>query len=174
MDNIQLQTLAETIGQTYGYGQVTAKYEEFPEFKIKWLRSDAWIELGVSDYLRDAPSEVVDGLLRHTISRTRGQTADDSSAKRWLANGGVRDKVDLFLSRQRPASPEAMAHADAIMQILDPVLSTRPAHIIACDGEGTMNAYLDVLRIGTDDDTADVLEHIAEAGRMMRDAMGGQ
>ena len=172
MDDTQLQALAETIGRTYGYDDVTARYEEFRQFKMKWARNDTWMELEVSDYLRDAPSEVVDGLIRNVIARTRGQTADDSSAKRWLANGGVRDKVYLFLSRQRPASPEAMAHADAIMEILDPVLSRRPAHIIACDGEGTMSAYFDVLAIGTDDDTSDVLERMAEAGRIIRDGRG--
>lgn len=169
MDETQLQNIAETIGRTYGYEHTTAKYVEFADLKFRWIRSPRWMVLEVSDYLRDAPSEVVDGLIRNVIARTQGRSADDSSARRWLANGGVRDKVDLFLSRQRPASPEAMAHADAIMQILDPVLSTRPAHVIACEGEGGMSAYFDVLRIGTDDDTSDVLERMAEAGRIIRD-----
>lgn len=176
MDDTQLQSLAETIGQTYGYKHTTAKYEGFADLKFRWIRSPRWMVLEVSDYLHDAPSEVVDGLIRNVIARTQGQSADDSSARRWLANGGVRDKTDVYIARQMKdrgtEDPCALDHRDAIMQILDPVLSTRPAHIIACKGEGGMSAYFDVLAIGTDDDTSDVLERIAEAGRIIRDGMG--
>ena len=176
MDDTQLQTLAETIGRTYGYKRMDASFAAFADFKMKWTRGYDHMVLEVSDYLRDAPSEVVDGLLRSAIAKTRGQDADDTSAKRWLANGGVHSKVDIYIARQMRGrgteDPCALDHADAIMRELDPVLSTRPAHVIACRGRGGMNAYFDVLAIGTSDDTADVLENLARAGRIIRDGRG--
>lgn len=175
MDDTQLQNLAETIGRTYGYERMTARFEPFADFKMKWTRNMEWMELGVSDYLRDAPSEVVDGLLRNTIARTKGMSADDTSAKRWLANGGVRNLTDVYIGRQkiiRGAFGDAEVHADAIMRELDPVLAVRPARVIACQGRGNMSACFDVLAIGTSDDTADVLENLARAGRIIREWRG--
>lgn len=176
MDDTQLQNLAETIGRTYGYKDMTARFEPFADFKMKWTRDYDRMVLEVSDYLRDAPSEVVDGLLRNAIAKTRGQDADDSSARRWLANGGVHPKVDIYIARHMKGrgteDPCALDHADAIMRELDPVLTVRPAHVIACQGRGGMNAYFDVLAIGTSDDTADVLENLAWAGRIIRDGRG--
>lgn len=176
MDDTQLQNLAETIGRTYGYKDMTARFERFADFKMKWTRGYDRMVLEVSDYLRDAPSEVVDGLLRNVIAKTRGQDADDSSARRWLANGGVHSKVDVYIARQMKGrgteDPCALDHADAIMRELDPVLSTRPAHVIACKGRGGMSAYFDVLAIGTSDDTADVLENLANASARLREWRG--
>lgn len=173
MDDTQLQTLAETIGQTYRYRDMTARFEPFADFKMKWTRNMERMEIEVSDYLRDAPSEVVDGLLRKAIGQTRGAQNDADSAMRWLANGGVRHLTDVYIARQMKGrgteDPYALDHADAVMRELDPVLSTRPAHIIACQGEGGMNAYFDVLAIGTRDSTADVLENLARADAMLRE-----
>lgn len=177
MDDTQLQNLAETIGRTYGYERMTARFESFADFKMKWTRNMEWMEIEVSDYLRDAPSEVVDGLLRSAIARTKGLDADDGSAKRWLANGGVRGLTDIYIARHMKGrgteDPCALDHADAIMRELDPVLAVRPAHIIACQGRGNMSACFDVLAIGTRDSTADVLENLARANAMLRE-WGGQ
>ena len=175
MDDTQLQNLAETIGRTYGYERMTARFEPFADFKMKWTRNMEWMEIEVSDYLRDAPSEVVDGLLRSAIARTKGMSADDTSAKRWLANGGVRGLTDIYIGRQkikRGAYGDAEDHADAIMRELDSVLAVRPAHVIACQGRGGMSALFDVLAIGTRDSTADVLENLARANALLREWRG--
>lgn len=50
------------IGKAYGYRQVNADFSSQPQFSVKWERSCDYINLHVSDYLRDAPVEVWEDL----------------------------------------------------------------------------------------------------------------
>lgn len=56
------------IGKAYGYKKVDADFSHQPQFSVKWERSYDYIDLHVSDYLRDAPVEVWEDLAK-TIFR---------------------------------------------------------------------------------------------------------
>ena len=43
----------------YGYEDVTAEYAEFDELRLKWIRHGDWARFFVSDYLKDAPKDVM-------------------------------------------------------------------------------------------------------------------
>ncbi|MFA6803718.1 MAG: hypothetical protein WCR24_04400, partial [Candidatus Methanomethylophilaceae archaeon] len=56
------------VGKQYGYDNVDAEFVAFKEFKVKWQRSCGWADFQVSDYLVDAPREVIEGLARTLMS----------------------------------------------------------------------------------------------------------
>ena len=70
------------VGKEYGYDCVTAEFSEFKEFKVKWTRSCGWAEFKISDYLKDAPVNVIEGLaetifLRISRKSSKGYPRDD-------------------------------------------------------------------------------------------------
>jgi len=57
------------------FGEVNAKFEAYTDLKIKWARSNGWIEFYVCDYLQNAPIEVVCQLFRTLSERMKGNDA---------------------------------------------------------------------------------------------------
>jgi len=57
------------IGKEHGYESVSAVFNEFKDFKIKWRRSCGWIEFEVSDYLINAPENVLKGIAETIFNR---------------------------------------------------------------------------------------------------------
>ena len=76
MDNAQLTAMVQRIGQEFNFKDASAGFEELRDFKVRWRRSYQWIELDVSDYLKQAPESVVEHLLRCIFSKIRGDDAD--------------------------------------------------------------------------------------------------
>ena len=73
MNNEELQTIAQSIGKNYNYPDVEAKFVETREFKITWQRSYQWISMQVSDYMQNAPAEVIEELLDTTFGKIVGR-----------------------------------------------------------------------------------------------------
>ena len=46
------------VGNDFGY-ETSAEYAAFRDLKVRWQRSYKWADFQVSDYLRDAPEEVL-------------------------------------------------------------------------------------------------------------------
>ena len=42
-----------------GFEDIQADFSAFRDFKLKWTRSDKWINFEVSDYLRNALEEMI-------------------------------------------------------------------------------------------------------------------
>lgn len=76
MDNAQLTAMVQRIGQEFNFKDASAGFEELRDFKVRWRRSYQWIELDVSDYLKQAPESVVEHLLRCIFSKIRGDDVD--------------------------------------------------------------------------------------------------
>ena len=92
------------VGRRYGYDSVTAEFEEFKEFKIKWRRSCGWAEFEVSDYLTDAPREVLEGMAETIFSRIacRQRKEYPPEMLNWMTSDSfVRNKQPLYLERSR-------------------------------------------------------------------------
>ena len=91
-------------GKRYGYDSVTAEFNEFKEFKIKWRRSCGWAEFEVSDYVKDAPRNVMDGLAETIFSRISRQTRREypEEMMKWLTTDDfVKNKQPIYLRRAR-------------------------------------------------------------------------
>jgi len=104
------------IGTRHGYDSVTAEFSEFKEFKIKWRRSCGWAEFEVSDYLKDAPREVMEGIAETIFSRISGQTKNGypDDMLRWMTSDEfVLNKQPVYLSRCRNITgSQAGEHVD--------------------------------------------------------------
>ena len=60
------------VGKKYGYDSVTAEFTDFKEFKVQWSRSYKFANFRVSDYLEDAPAEVLEGLAATLFAKISG------------------------------------------------------------------------------------------------------
>lgn len=92
------------IGNEYGYDNVDAEYVAFKEFKVKWQRSCKWADFQVSDYLMDAPREVIEGLARTLMSKIVGseQIPYSDDMCQWVtSNGFVKSKQPIYVRRSR-------------------------------------------------------------------------
>lgn len=72
----QLTTICAEVGALHGYEDVHAEFAPFRDFKVKWTRSYKWISFEFSDYLRDAPEDVIRSLTGTIYARLRGEGAE--------------------------------------------------------------------------------------------------
>jgi len=92
------------IGKEHGYDSVSAEFAEFKEFKVKWKRSCGWIEFEVSDYMKDAPMEVLKGVAETIFSRItrRSSNAYSDAMIEWMTSDDfVRKKQRFYLKRSK-------------------------------------------------------------------------
>ena len=73
MDNETLTKIFSDIGKKHDYERVNANFEPYADFKVKWERSYRWAEFHVSDYLADAPEDVIEALAETMFARICGQ-----------------------------------------------------------------------------------------------------
>lgn len=71
-----LNNIFERVGKEYGFSEVTAEYATFRDMKMKWTRTNDWINFDVSDYLKGAPENVIEGLATATLKKIRGDESD--------------------------------------------------------------------------------------------------
>lgn len=74
INNEALERIFADVGADYEYKRVEAKYVAFRDFKIKWIRSYDWISFEVSDYMSDAPSDVLASLCDTIYAKIRGDS----------------------------------------------------------------------------------------------------
>ena len=67
--NEMLTRAMATAGARNGFEDVTAEFSAFRDFKLKWTRSYKWISFEVSDYLRNAPENVIRSLAETVYAR---------------------------------------------------------------------------------------------------------
>lgn len=96
LDNIELTRLFSASGRRHGFTEVTAEYAPFRDFKIRWTRNYRWAEFEVSDYMADAPPEVMRAMAETIFRRICGDHAPYPQAVRdWLS-------APDFIERKRP------------------------------------------------------------------------
>ena len=98
-----LRTKFKEIGKVYGYENVEAEFAPFKEFKVKWQRSYKWADFKVSDYLADAPPEVIEGLCDSLFSKITGEDKDYSEDMcKWITAPEFSEyKQPVFVKRAR-------------------------------------------------------------------------
>ena len=90
-----------------GFEDVTAEFSAFRDFKLKWTRSYKWISFEVSDYLRNAPENVIESLAETIYAKMRGEGKTEYSEEvcDYLnSDRFLRDNQELFLKRFRGIS----------------------------------------------------------------------
>lgn len=91
-----LNEVFSNVGKHYGYANVSADFVAFKQFKVQWQRSYNWISFRISDYMVDAPENVMEDLANSLFEKISGQKGQYSS--------GMRDWVlsDEFSISKRP------------------------------------------------------------------------
>lgn len=106
MDNEMLTRIFRTSGNKHGFKNVEARFEGFKDFRIKWSRTERWASFAVSDYIKDAPEEIVEGIAETLMSKIRGENRTyPEDVKDWM---GSKEFIKLnrgtYLSRCRKSS----------------------------------------------------------------------
>lgn len=104
MSEAMLRNAFQAVGKEHGYDNVSADFEQFKEFKVKWRRSCGWIEFLASDYLNDAPEDVLKGIAETIFSRItkREQRRYSDIMLKWMTSKEfVKKKQPLYLKRSR-------------------------------------------------------------------------
>ncbi|MBR6038216.1 MAG: hypothetical protein IKP53_05750 [Candidatus Methanomethylophilaceae archaeon] len=90
-------------GEKYGYDNVEAEYADFDELKMKWMRHGTWARFFVSDFMRDAPREVMESMAETLLAKIccSAETEYSEAVCRWLtAEEFVRSKQPVYLSKK--------------------------------------------------------------------------
>jgi len=99
-----LANIFRDVGRNYGFDKVDADFVSFKEFKVRWSRSYKWADFKVSDYLTDAPSEVIKGLATSLFSKIMGDNDEGYSEDmcKWVtAPEFSENKQPIYLKRSR-------------------------------------------------------------------------
>ncbi|MDR3282022.1 MAG: hypothetical protein LBS92_00200 [Candidatus Methanoplasma sp.] len=121
-----LREVFKAAGKEHGFDRVEAEFTAFKEFKVRWQRSYKWAEFKVSDYMADAPEEVVKGLANSLFARIAG--TDDAgypkSLTDWITDPEFAElKQPLYLKRSRnlSRSPEGekKSLAESLGRLMD-------------------------------------------------------
>lgn len=101
--NAQLTAIAALVGRANGYEDVQAEFSPFRDFKLKWTRSYKWISFEISDYLRDAPEEVVISLFRTVYRRIADEkpSYEETLSDYITTEDFIRRSQPVFIRRYR-------------------------------------------------------------------------
>ena len=72
-DSEMLNRAMRNAGIRNGFDEIQAEFSAFRDFKLRWTRSYKWISFEVSDYLRNAPENVMQSLAETVFARIRGE-----------------------------------------------------------------------------------------------------
>ena len=117
--NMMLTKAMTVAGMRNGFDEIQAEFSAFRDFKLKWMRSYKWISFEVSDYLRNAPENVIQSLAETVFARIRGddKTAYSQEVCDYLnSEGFLKENQNLFLKRFRGLTPTAQGENVDLME----------------------------------------------------------
>lgn len=99
----ELESAFANAGKDYGMANVSASFGPFRDLKVRWVRTMDEASFEVSDYLREADSEIVEGLARTIFARMRGMDAEyPEDAIEYLTSPGFRSANQTkYIERSR-------------------------------------------------------------------------
>ena len=111
---MSIETVFSEVFREGGWEDVHAEPAPYRDFKVKWGRTRGWISLEVSDYLSDAPDDVLEGIARTVLARIRNEDTDyPPEVGRHLSSQGFRDAHrETFLRRIPSLTFGRGLHAD--------------------------------------------------------------
>lgn len=110
MDNRELTAGFAEAGRGHGYTSVQAEFAAFRDFKVRWCRSYKWAEFEVTDYVRDAPHEVIVGMAETIFQKIDGNEVGYPEAVcDWLTSDAFVDRMQQTYVRRFPGLGETTA-----------------------------------------------------------------
>ena len=99
-----LNRALQNAGRRNGFEDIQAEFAAFRDFKLKWTRSYRWISFEVSDYLRNAPENVMESLAETIFAKIHGDGKTEYSQEvcDYLnSDGFLRENQGTYLKRYR-------------------------------------------------------------------------
>ncbi|MBE6522081.1 MAG: hypothetical protein E7Z62_02990 [Thermoplasmata archaeon] len=100
----ELNLTFQKVGNDFGFENVEAEFSPFRDLKVKWIRTCDFANFSVSDYLKEAPEDVVKGIAKTIFSRILAEEELDypECAKEWLTSQEFRDlNQEKYIERSR-------------------------------------------------------------------------
>ena len=94
----------QKVGNDFGFDNVEAEFSPFRDLKVKWCRTINNASFTVSDYLQEAPVDVIEGIARTIFSKIRAEENSDypECTKEWLTSDEFRElNQDKYIERSR-------------------------------------------------------------------------
>lgn len=105
-----LNRALQNAGRRNGFEDIQAEFAAFRDFKLKWTRSYRWISFEVSDYLRNAPENVMESLAETIFAKIHGDGKTEYSQEvcDYLnSDGFLKENQGMYLKRFRGISGTA-------------------------------------------------------------------
>jgi hypothetical protein len=123
--------LSELFGEAsarLGEGRAVARFYPYSELKHTWQKEPGMVQFKVSDYLEDAPSDVLESLAWYLVSRANRVKCPGDLSSRYLAYIGSksfwRSIRDKYLSRTRSLAIGPKGRFRDLKTVFDYVNST--------------------------------------------------
>lgn len=101
MDDESLDRCFKEIARKYGYDEAEAVFVDFRDLKVSWNRTCRRISFKVSDYLVDAPEDVMNDLAETIMENINGGNAGyPVSLKKWMSRPAFAERNQpVYLER---------------------------------------------------------------------------
>jgi len=101
LDNEELTRLFAAAGRRYGFSDVKADFAAFTDFRIRWTRNFKWAVFEITDYVADAPPEIISAIADVIFAKISGDEARYSrDICEWLTDPGfLKKKQPIYLER---------------------------------------------------------------------------
>lgn len=144
MNNKELDRLTKNVCASYGYKESSGDFKGFSDFKVNWDRTADKIHFHISDYLKDAPEDVIRELLMGILEKINGNAHPYGSAfVEWVNSPMFLAQRETFLKRKKLHDAEGLE--DEYM-----IAHTDKPH-------GFSSALFKVVAVGTKEEIEDVL-----------------
>ena len=125
MDMTAVREIFATVGREYGYEDVEVDFVPYRDMKVRWQRTTEWISFSVSDYLKDAPTLVLEDFARLLFKKIAGEKADWSDRFRvYICDGGFVEKNrPLLLKRFKGVRPAGEHRCRSLEDSIDRLMA---------------------------------------------------
>lgn len=125
MDMTAVREIFAAVGKEYGYEDVEVDFVPYRDMKVRWQRTSSWISFSVSDYLRDAPTLVLEDFARLLFKKIAGEKADWSDRFRvYICDGGFVEKNrPLLLKRFKGVKPAGEHRCRSLEDSIDRLMA---------------------------------------------------
>lgn len=124
---VSLGKVFSSVGKELGEPEAIAAFYPYSELKHTWKRSREGLSFKISDYLSDAPEEVLESLSWYLLCRAAGMKCPQGKADSYLlytrSSELWESKKDLYLSRSRSLSFEPRGIARDLRDVFEYVNS---------------------------------------------------
>ncbi|MBE6523554.1 MAG: hypothetical protein E7Z65_01585 [Thermoplasmata archaeon] len=116
----ELNEIFERVSKHFNYRTATAAFEPYRDLKIRWVRTYEQISFYVSDYLKEAPAEVVESIAETLLNKIRGEDSGYTGQTiEWLTSPDFYEKVQPKYLKRDKRTGNAEGEVKDLMESLD-------------------------------------------------------